>query len=60
MKLVFTRPNVTLVIYEAGVFVPDKLIQNNLLFVNTARILTKSGAPRRCFTRVGSGLTSKH
>ena len=35
-------------------FVPGKLFQPSLIFVG------KAGAPERCFTREGSGLTCKH
>ncbi len=55
-------PNVmklfTSVIYEcslqARVFVPGKLLQHSLMFLGKVRRIPWSGAPERCFTRVGS------
>ncbi len=41
-------------------FVPGKLFQPSLMFVGEYRSLPLSGAPERCLTRVGSGLTRKN
>jgi hypothetical protein len=52
------------VIYErlwyTRVFVPGRNFKPSLMFVGKIRNLPWSGAPERCFTRVGSGLTHKH
>jgi hypothetical protein len=47
-------------LYKARVFVTGKHLQPCLMFAGKARRIPKSGAPERCFTRVGSGLFHKH
>jgi hypothetical protein len=42
------------------VFVNGKFFQLGLMFVGKARSLPYSGTSGRCFTGVGSRLTSKH
>ncbi len=44
---------------EARALVPGKPFQPSLMFVGNARRPPQSGAPERCFTQVGSGLTCK-
>jgi hypothetical protein len=41
-------------------FVPGRLFQPSLMFVGKTRNLLKTGAPERCFTLAGSGLTYKY
>ncbi len=41
-------------------FVLGKPFQPSLMFIVNSRGLSYSGAPERCFTWVGSGLTCKH
>ncbi len=40
---------------QLSYIIPGKLFQPSLMFVGEARSLLQSGAPGRCFTRVGSG-----
>ncbi len=40
-------------------FVSDKPFQSNLIFVGEAKSLPLRGAPKRCFTWIGYGLTHK-
>ncbi len=46
--------------YLNEAFVSGKPFQPSLMFVGKAKSPTQSGAPERCFTQVGSGLTCKH
>ncbi len=46
--------------YLNEAFVSGKPFQPSLMFVGKAKSPTYSGAPERCFTQVGSGLTCKH
>jgi hypothetical protein len=50
------------IVYEYSecviVFVPDRQFQLSLNLASKARSLPSSEAPEKCFTRIGSGLTS--
>jgi hypothetical protein len=48
------------IIQATGVFVLDKPFQPSLVFVGKSRSLPYSGAPEKCITQVGSGLTRNH
>jgi hypothetical protein len=43
-----------------SMFAPNRLFQPIIMFVGEAKSLHKSGAPERCFTRLGFGLIQKH
>jgi hypothetical protein len=42
------------------VLVPGRPFQSSIMFAGKATILPQSGAPEKCFTRVGSSLARQH